>query len=558
MPFWGQKQQKVKTRSIFVDDQSVKKKDLVGLKTNEQIRAARQKIRTGNIADEKIDDTVLEFRKVNELSEDEYHSNLNPLIIYEPKEPEILPKETIEFILPEVVESKVKYEEFKKNNLTTKYKTKQKISYFFSILALLAFFGCLVFASHWNSARISNRCVQISKQAISLDILKDDNEDCRLPRSNLSFSTLYNLITFGFEYNQQVDSFEKRVIDYQQSNKAQNQELKLKINLLAQSLGVEASELTDDLDQNKARLAELTKQSANKVGEFENKLKQTQYLDDILDSKKNEKELIDMAKYTNSKKIKELDILNQKYSQLSSKVDEKRLLELLKYRYFVGNDWKEVYEKAKVDYTNIKNEGVSLDYFGNPKANEVAVKIAEKRGFIKRTMVNDENLLIPFEGQKLQKDMAEALGQMFNEMKAAGLKVKLLSGFRGVEEQTQIFNEEFRTSSIAENSKEYSAQEIADHKADKSINIALDSIALPGYSRHHFGYTVDLTEDGTDYKKFDTTKSFEWMSKDNFLNSKKYGIIPSYPKGVSEQGPEPESWEFVFVGTKSTLTNSGN
>ncbi len=557
MPFWGQKQQKVKTRSIFIVDQNVKKVDLVGAKTNEQIKAARQKIRTNFQNEEKVDDTVLEFRKSNDLHESEYNANLNPLIVYEPKETEVIKPilESIKFVEPQIAVSKIKYDQFKKNNLTSKYKTKQKIGFVFSFLTILVILGVLVSVSFWNLNRLKDRCVEVSKKAIALDILKDDNEDCRSPRSTLSHSTLNNLATFGFEYNQQVDVFDKRVKDYEISNKKENEELKSKINLLSQSLGIDTVELNNDLSQNKSKYAELSKQSESKINEFKLKLKKTQYLDEVLDSKKNELELVEMSKFADAKKIKEIDNLNKKYDQLTSKIDEKKLSELFKYKYIAGNEWKEIYEKAKVDYVNIKNEGVSLDYFGDPKANEVAVKIAEKRGFTKRTLVKDENLLIPFEGQKLQKELAEALGNMFKEMKNEGLKVKLLSGFRGVEEQTQIFNEEFKASSIAENGKEYLAQEITDHKADKSINLALDSIALPGYSRHHFGYTADLTENGTDYKMFDTTKSFEWMSKDNFLNTKKYGMIPSYPKGVTEQGPEPESWEFVFVGTKYTLTN---
>jgi LAS superfamily LD-carboxypeptidase LdcB len=41
------------------------------------------------------------------------------------------------------------------------------------------------------------------------------------------------------------------------------------------------------------------------------------------------------------------------------------------------------------------------------------------------------------------------------------------------------------------------------------------------------------------------------MSKDNYLQAKKYGWIPSYPEGAQQQGPEPEAWEYVWVGTAS-------
>jgi LAS superfamily LD-carboxypeptidase LdcB len=247
--------------------------------------------------------------------------------------------------------------------------------------------------------------------------------------------------------------------------------------------------------------------------------------------------------------------LKKRIDELSKKTDSKKLSELLKYKYFEGDEWKNTYEQAKSNYENIKNESITMDYFGDTKANAVAVEIAEKRGFTKRMLVKDESQLYSFEGQKLQKPMLDALTQLFKEMRANKLKIKIISGFRGIEEQSQIFDEEFKNASKAETGKEFTIQEIIDRKADNAITKALETVALPGYSRHHFGYTIDIAEDGTDYKQFETTKSYEWMSKDNFFNTKKYGIIPSYPKGVTGQGPEPESWEFVYVGTKNTLTN---
>ena len=35
---------------------------------------------------------------------------------------------------------------------------------------------------------------------------------------------------------------------------------------------------------------------------------------------------------------------------------------------------------------------------------------------------------------------------------------------------------------------------------------------------------------------------------DNFYNAKRFGFIPSYPDDLNAQGPNPEPWEFVWVG----------
>ncbi len=220
-----------------------------------------------------------------------------------------------------------------------------------------------------------------------------------------------------------------------------------------------------------------------------------------------------------------------------------------KFKSFQGNQWKELYETAKLSYPNIKSDYGGLDYFGDPALNKIATDIAIARGFVKRSLVEDESKLMYFERYLVQKPMGEAISQLFREMRANGHPIVFLSGYRGIQEQSQVFGAEFSKQSFAILGHEATNQEILDRKADSVISKTLETVALPGYSRHHLGYTVDVTESGTYYKDFERTGSYEWMSKDNFVNLKKYGIIPSYPKGVQDQGPEPESWEFVYVGT---------
>ena len=228
-------------------------------------------------------------------------------------------------------------------------------------------------------------------------------------------------------------------------------------------------------------------------------------------------------------------------------------IENQKYKIFQGNEWKDIYEKAKLSYPNIKSEYGGLNYFGDPALNQIVIDITLQRGFVKRNLVADESQLMYLEGYPIQKQMGEAITQVFKEMRNDGHPIIFLSGYRGIAEQSQVFGAEFSKQSYAIFGREVTDQEILDRMADNVINKTLETVALPGYSRHHQGYTVDVTESGTYYKDFEKTGSYEWMSKDNFANLKKYGIIPSYPKGVQEQGPEPESWEFVYVGKENLL-----
>lgn len=52
---------------------------------------------------------------------------------------------------------------------------------------------------------------------------------------------------------------------------------------------------------------------------------------------------------------------------------------------------------------------------------------------------------------------------------------------------------------------------------------------------------------------FKTTSCFTWISKNNYENAKRFGIIPSYPSGASNQGPNPEEWEYVWVGEPNVI-----
>ena len=255
-----------------------------------------------------------------------------------------------------------------------------------------------------------------------------------------------------------------------------------------------------------------------------------------------------LEKTQQPEKIQDIKIENSlPIPTIETKIETTKIVN--KYKTLEGNQWKELYEKAKLSYQNTKSDYGGLDYFGDPALNKIATDIALERGFVKRSIVADESQMVYVEGYPIQKLMADQLTALFKEMRDDGHPIILLSAHRGIVEQSQVFGQEFTKQSFLILGHEASNEEILNRKADVVISKTLETVALPGYSRHHLGYTIDVTESGTYYKDFEKTASYEWMSKDNFANLKKYGIIPSYPKGVQYQGPEPESWEFVYVGT---------
>ncbi len=74
-------------------------------------------------------------------------------------------------------------------------------------------------------------------------------------------------------------------------------------------------------------------------------------------------------------------------------------------------------------------------------------------------------------------------------------------------------------------------------------------MAVPGYSKHHTGYAIDVRSSTGSGFAFADTEAYRWLAADNFANAKAFGWVPSYPEGSAPAGPVPEPWEFVWAGT---------
>jgi D-alanyl-D-alanine carboxypeptidase len=152
----------------------------------------------------------------------------------------------------------------------------------------------------------------------------------------------------------------------------------------------------------------------------------------------------------------------------------------------------------------------------------------------------------------------------WREMKAAaraeGVELELISAYRSVERQRQIFLRELSLSSRQSTGREYDIRDIAAGQADPWIEEVLRFSSIPGFSKHHSGYTIDIadTSQGQAFTEFRHTPGFEWISARNYLNAKRFGFIPSYPDGADGQGPDPEPWEYVWVGREPLLIQPAN
>jgi D-alanyl-D-alanine carboxypeptidase len=211
--------------------------------------------------------------------------------------------------------------------------------------------------------------------------------------------------------------------------------------------------------------------------------------------------------------------------------------------YYTGEQFQELYEGLAFPNTQLLEEAPAIT--GDVEADQRIQQIAESRGYVLRSVpifpIVKTNAPRLDEDDLLQPKAFEAWEKLQQAAKNDEIPLQLNSGYRSVEMQRELFLQRLRATGV-------STAAIASGQADNTITRVLSLAAPPGYSRHHTGYTIDLFCNDGAARAFEDTACFEWLSEDNYTNAKKSGWLPSYPEGVDDQGPEPEAWEYVWVG----------
>lgn len=185
---------------------------------------------------------------------------------------------------------------------------------------------------------------------------------------------------------------------------------------------------------------------------------------------------------------------------------------------------------------------------GHEEADAHIRQLAEERGYRLQSLPTVE--LTDIQGVSVQHEVAQAWQQLQDAARSEGIYLGLVSGFRSVENQRVIFQTQLQDRGIAEQERAYTSSQMAAGEADAVIIAILSEYSLPGYSKHHTGYVVDITDTGSDipFDQFEKTEGHKWVSADNYANMRRFGFLPSYPEGGPPQGPDPEPWEYAWVG----------
>ena len=143
-------------------------------------------------------------------------------------------------------------------------------------------------------------------------------------------------------------------------------------------------------------------------------------------------------------------------------------------------------------------------------------------------------------GKKVAKIIYNPLKNMIDAASKEGIKISVCSGYRSIEYQQKLFDDQV----IREKNKGFNDE--------KSIENASKVVAKPWQSEHNMGISVDIN--CADYS-FESTKAYEWMKR----NAHFYGFIERYIyRFESETGVVSEPWHWRYVGgIAEEVKNSG-
>jgi LAS superfamily LD-carboxypeptidase LdcB len=211
---------------------------------------------------------------------------------------------------------------------------------------------------------------------------------------------------------------------------------------------------------------------------------------------------------------------------------------------YTGDQFRELYERFAYPNTQRIDEHTPITGFS--VSDERIKSLAATRGYTIRTAPVTDTFRSVAPGMQLQERAVQPWLSMQASAKQSGQLLELTAAYRSAEDQKQLFLNRLQAQGVV-------SSLVGNGTYDAQVLRVLASTAPPGYSRHHSGYTIDIACKNDPLVSFDRSSCYQWLSVENYKNAKTFGWIPSYPVGATRQGPEPESWEYVWVGS-DTLT----
>ncbi len=199
------------------------------------------------------------------------------------------------------------------------------------------------------------------------------------------------------------------------------------------------------------------------------------------------------------------------------------------YPDYTGPEFQALYEYAVANtLPNLDPPNGRYTITGNQELDDRIWELAFERGYVLRPTVSGD--LSRVGGVLMQAPAAEAWIGLRADARSAGMGFILSSAYRSPAAQRTQFRSKLGGTS------------------DNAINAALTWWSVPGTSKHHAGYALDFRYANGTFGEFRGTRDYTWLSENNFAIPMQHGFVPSYPDDAVSQGPNPEPWEFVWVG----------
>ena len=201
-----------------------------------------------------------------------------------------------------------------------------------------------------------------------------------------------------------------------------------------------------------------------------------------------------------------------------------------RFPVYTGEEFQALYEYAVGNtLANLEAPDGLYRVTGDDDLDERIWDAAFSRGYELRPLASGD--LVSVGGVPMQPQAAEAWTSLRAEAREAGMRFVVSSAYRSpAAQRTQFLSR-------------------LDGTSDREIDATLRWYSVPGTSKHHAGYALDFRYVEGSFGQFRSTPDYAWLAGDNFAIPKRYGLVPSYPDDVTDQGPNPEPWEFVWVGT---------
>lgn len=203
------------------------------------------------------------------------------------------------------------------------------------------------------------------------------------------------------------------------------------------------------------------------------------------------------------------------------------------------SDWPKVRQLAcETVWINLHLDPKPPPITGNEAIDQHWRQLAEARGYRRRPLVTDTSQLkiIGTSRHRLQSQAVDAIHALQQAAAIAGHQISVSSGYRDHDYQANLF-----------------MGRLPKNPDDQDVCDRLRWSAIPGYSWHHTGYTIDFREGDKELEQFVHSSGYRWLSENNYHQARAYGFMPNYPLGCENQGPEPEPWEFIWVGNFERL-----